>query len=98
MVQTSDEVAAFVPLILGAGVLPEQVVHQPRAAGQATIGGPSSMCRSSLIQARIGIVEQVAGRVEGERFAAQCAVRSEQPAHWVIAISQRAAPHVADTR
>ncbi len=50
------------------------------------------------IPARIGIAEQAAGRVEGESFAAQCAVRSEQPAHGVIAISQRAAPHVMDAR
>ncbi|MNL46317.1 hypothetical protein D3C87_1690180 [compost metagenome] len=77
-----------------ARVLAQQVVQARRAVTVGVDGTRHAQRAPGRVGAR-GI-EQVAGGVEREGFAAQAAGDFEQSAHGVVAIGQRAAPAVLD--
>ena len=82
VVQALDLVAAFVVVVVAAGVFAQQVVHEFVAFG---------VLLQRSLDLLILFVQQVAGRVEGEGFDAQAAGGAEQAAHRVVAVGQRPA-------
>ena len=87
VVPAADLVAAFVVVVVAAGVFAQQVVHEFVAFG--------FLLQRSL-HLLILFVQQVAGRVEGEGFDAQAAGGVEQSANRVVAVGQRPTAAVVD--
>ncbi|VVN48783.1 hypothetical protein PS681_06128 [Pseudomonas fluorescens] len=87
VVPALDLVAAFVVVVVGAGVFAQQVVDQ-FAARWGQVQWAANFCRF--------VVEQVAGRVEGEGFHALTCGGAEQTADRIVAIGERAATAVVD--
>ena len=87
VVPAADLVAAFVVVVVAAGVFAKEVVHQGVALGV-------------VVQWALDLlgffIQQVASRVEGEGFDAQTAGGVEQPANRVVAVGQRPTAAVVD--
>ena len=77
VVPAADLVAAFVVVVVGAGIFAQQVVHQFVALGV--------LVQRALVLL-VFFIQQVAGRVEGEGFDAQSAGGVEQSAYRVVAV------------
>jgi len=87
VVPAADLVAAFVVVVVAAGVFAQQVVHQFVALGV--------LVQRALVLLGF-FVQQVAGRVESEGFDAQTAGGVEQSADRVVAVGQRPTTAVVD--
>ena len=87
VVPAADLVAAFVVVVVGAGVFAQQVVHQGVAFGVVV---------QWALDLVVFFIQQVAGRVEGEGFNAQAAGGVEQSADRVVAVGQRPTAAVVD--
>ena len=87
VVPAADLVAAFVVVVVGAGVFAQQVVHQGVAFGVVV---------QWTLDLLVFFIQQVAGRVEGEGFDAQTAGGVEQSADRVVAVGQRPTAAVVD--
>ena len=87
VVPTADLVAAFVVVVVAAGVFAQQVVHQGVAFGVVV---------EWALELLVFFIQQVAGRVEGEGFNAQAAGGVEQSADRVVAVGQRPTTAVVD--
>ncbi|MCY1219767.1 hypothetical protein D9M72_317570 [compost metagenome] len=84
--QALDHVAPDVVREVRAGVVLHQVVQD----------GGDVVDRPGLLGDRCHRVQDVAGRIEGERLGAQSALRLQQPTHRIVAIAQAIAAAVAD--
>ena len=83
VVPAPDLVAAFVVVVVGAGVFAQQVVAFGVVVQRALV--------------LLGFfIQQVAGRVEGEGFHAQAAGGAEQAAYRVVAVGEGAASTVVE--
>ena len=87
VVPAADLVAAFVVVVVAAGVFAQQVVHQGVAFGVVV---------QWALDLLVFFIQQVAGRVEGEGFNAQAAGGVEQSADRVVAVGQRPTAAVVD--
>ncbi|KVV14004.1 hypothetical protein AP059_00001 [Pseudomonas sp. TAA207] len=87
VVPAADLVAALVVFVVRARVFAQQVVHQC-VAFRVLIQRAADFSHA--------VVQQVAGRVEGEGFDAQAAGGAEQSTHRVVAVGQRPAAAVVD--
>ena len=87
VVPAADLVAAFVVVVVAAGVFAQQVVHQ---------GVAFRVVVQWTLDLLVFFIQQVAGRVEGEGFDAQAAGGAEQSADRVVAVGQRPTTAVVD--
>ena len=85
VVPAAHLVAAFVVVVVAAGVFAQQVVHQGVTFGVVV---------QWTLDLLVFFIQQVAGRVEGEGFDAQAAGGVEQSADRVVAVGQRPATAV----
>ena len=87
VVPAADLVAAFVVVVVAAGVFAQQVVHELVAFG---------VLLQRSLDLLVFFIQQVAGRVEGEGINAQTAGGAEQSADRVVAVGQRPTTAVVD--